>query len=95
MLKSDLIAKVMETMGGETSKNAATACVDTVLAEIVKGLQTDGEVRIAGFGTFKRKDRPARMGPKPGSPGVKIEIKASSTVTFKAGKELKTAMASR
>ncbi len=92
MLKSDLVQNVQNVLGEGTSKNHAQAVVDAVLAEIAKGVKADGEARIAGFGTFKKKSRPARMGPKPGSPGEKIQYPASTTVTFKAGKELKVSV---
>ena len=92
MLKSDLIQNVATALGETTSKSAAQNIVEVVLNEIAKGVKADGEARIAGFGTFKKKERPARMGPKPGSPGEKIPYAAKTTVTFKAGKELQTAV---
>jgi DNA-binding protein HU-beta len=89
MLKSDLVLKVHTALGEGMDKARAQAAVDAVFAEIAKGLKADGEVRIAGFGIFKKKNRPARMGPKPGSPGERIQYAASTNVTFRAGKELK------
>jgi len=44
---------------------------------------------LVGFGTFKIKSRPARKGRNPGT-GAVIKIKASKTVTFKCGSELKS-----
>ena len=41
-----------------------------------------------GFGTFEIKDRPARTGRNPAT-GESIEIAASKTPVFKAGKSLK------
>ena len=45
-------------------------------------------VSINGFGTFKISERAAREGRNPMT-GEKIQIAASKSVSFKAGKDLK------
>ena len=45
-------------------------------------------VSINGFGTFKISERAAREGHNPMT-GEKIQIAASKSVSFKAGKDLK------
>ena len=44
------------------SKAAARDAVDSVFATIGEALANDDEVRIAGFGTFAARTRPARTG---------------------------------
>ena len=51
-----------------------------------------GDGRIAGFGTFSVKDRPARQGRNPRT-GESIAIAASTVPSFKAGKALRDAVA--
>lgn len=95
MLKSDLVEQLTVALsgrpslaGGQVSKANAQLILETVLGEIANGVKKHGLVQIAGFGTFKKKERPARMGPKPGT-GEKIQYPASTTMSFKPGKELK------
>jgi len=48
-----------------------------------------GEVRIQGFGTFKKSHRKARTGVNPRNPSEKIKIPAMDVPTFKAGSDFK------
>jgi DNA-binding protein HU-beta len=50
------------------------------------------KVQLVGFGVFEVKDRPARMGRNPRTK-EQIEIPASRTPQFKAGKALKDSIA--
>ena len=70
---------------------AARDAVDSVLATISEALAKGEEVRIAGFGTFAARNRPARTGPNPRT-GETISISASRTPSFKAGKALRDAV---
>ncbi len=56
-------------VAGETGLGAAEAdaAVKALLAALAEGLARDGTVRLAGFGTFAVKDRPARTGRNPRS----------------------------
>jgi DNA-binding protein HU-beta len=87
MKKPDLVEKVKDLAGLE-SKAAAERVVNAMLDAIEIGLQKDGEVQLIGFGTFRVKDRPARMG-RNVQTGAKIKIPASKTVAFKVGAGLK------
>ena len=71
--------------------DARAGAVATVLESIQKGLKKRGEVSIVGFGTFRVKQRAARLGRNPRT-GQEIKIKASKSVGFKAGKPLKTSV---
>ena len=44
------------------NKAAARDAVDSMFATIAEALAEGGEVRIAGFGTFAGRTRPARFG---------------------------------
>lgn len=59
---------------------------------VVEGVKKDGEVRIQGFGTFKKSARKARTGVNPRNPSEKIQIPAMNVPTFKAGSDFKKAV---
>ena len=82
----DLILKDKEA--GLESKASAERALSAVIDGIQAGIKKDGLVQLIGFGTFKVKSRAARMGRNPKT-GEAIKIKASKTVGFKAGAELK------
>ena len=88
MNKGQLIDAVQGQLGD--SRANAEAAVNAVLDSITSGVQ-GGNVQIIGFGTFKKAHRKARLGVNPRT-GEKIQISASTTVTFKAGAKLKAAV---
>ena len=63
------------------------AFIDVVSEELKKG----EKVQLVGFGTFEVSERAAREGRNPQT-GETMEIKASKTPKFKAGKALKDMM---
>ena len=73
------------------SKSVAKEALDGVFAVIGEALADGEEVRIAGFGTFGTRSRPARTGRNPRT-GEAVSISASTSPTFKAGKTLKNAV---
>ena len=66
------------------TEKALKAFIDTVTEE----LKNKGKVQLVGFGTFETSERAARTGRNPQT-GETIEIKASTSPKFKAGKALK------
>tara|TARA_B100000315_G_scaffold222998_1_gene227442 strand:- start:194 stop:463 length:270 start_codon:yes stop_codon:yes gene_type:complete len=86
MNKQQLIDQVAKSSG--TSKAGASRVVQSVLGGIESGLKKGGRVQLIGFGTFRVKNRAARQGRNPAT-GETITIKASKTVGFKPGAELK------
>lgn len=89
MNKQDLVAAVLANKEAAfETKAAAERAVNAVIDSIAVGIKKDGNVQLIGFGTFQVKERSARMGrnPKTGAP---LKIKASKTVSFKAGSALK------
>lgn len=60
--------------------------------EVIKNKLAKGEqISIAGFGSFYVKSRAARMGRNPKT-GEQIQIEATKSPGFKAGKQLKDAI---
>ena len=89
MNKGQLIDSVQGQIGD--SRANAEAAVNAVLESITSGVASAGSVQLIGFGTFKKANRKARTGVNPRT-GQKIQIAASTTVTFKAGAKLKAAV---
>ena len=87
--KADLVGAIVEK--AEISKKAATVAIDTLLQEITDALKKGERVAIAGFGTFSVGSRAARQGRNPQT-GATIQIPASKTPRFKAGKALREAV---
>jgi len=85
----DLIAAVAEET--ELSRTKATEVVDAVFNTIEAALKKQEEVRLVGFGTFATAQRKAGMGRNPRT-GEEMQIPASVTVRFKAGKGLRDAV---
>ena len=78
-------------VGTGLDKAAARDAVDGVFEAIGEALANGDEVRIAGFGTFGNRNRPARTGRNPRT-GEAISISASKSPSFKAGKRLRDAV---
>ena len=73
------------------TKKMAEDAVETVFDAITKSLSKGEEVSITGFGVFMAKKRAARMGVNPRT-GQKIQVPATTTPKFRAGKSLKDAV---
>ncbi|HWI40217.1 MAG TPA: HU family DNA-binding protein [Verrucomicrobiae bacterium] len=89
MTKAELVTAVADSAGlskGEAEK-AVKAFVDAITGCLKKG----DKLSIVGFGTFMASERAARTGQNPQT-GEKIEIAASLSPKFKAGKALKDAI---
>lgn len=86
MNKTELIAAVAESaeISKKDAEKALKAFVDVVSDELVKG----EKVQLVGFGTFEVSERKARDGRNPQTKET-IQIPASKTPKFKAGKALK------
>lgn len=84
-----IVDAVHAKIGG--TKKGAEDAVDTVFDTITQALARGEEVSISGFGSFFAKKRGARMGVNPRT-GQKIQIAATVTPKFRAGKGLKAAV---
>lgn len=93
MNKSDLV-DALASKSGMTKADSARA-IDALFSPdggiIAKALKGGTRVQITGFGTFESKHRKARMGRNPRT-GQAIQIAASKTPGFRAGKGLKDAI---
>ena len=89
MNKNDLIAAVAET--SDLGKSDAARAVDAVFHNITTTLQSGGEVRVTGFGTFAVTTRKASRGRNPRT-GEPIQLPETRQPKFKAGKNLKEAV---
>ena len=89
MNKAELVEAMSRHMG--SSKAEAERALEAFTGCVAVGLKTKGEVAILGFGTFRVSKRAAREGrnPKTGAP---LQIPASKSVSFRAGKALKDAL---
>lgn len=86
MNKAELIAAVSEKteLSKKDAEKAVKALTDVISEELVKG----EKIQLVGFGTFEVSERAAREGRNPKS-GEVMNIPASKTPKFKAGKALK------
>ncbi|HAN21120.1 MAG: DNA-binding protein [Clostridiales bacterium GWF2_36_10] len=86
MNKATLVEIVAES--ASIKKKEADAAVSAVFTAIENELATGGKVQIAGFGSFKVKERSERIGRNPKTK-EEIKIPASKAPAFVAGKTLK------
>ncbi len=82
MNKTELMNSVTAA-SGLSMKNVSLA-VNALLAVISTNMQQGNDVVIPGFGSFRVKDRPARMGRNPRT-GAQIKIAAKKVVRFTPG----------
>ena len=83
MNKAELVCSVQKNLGKEVSKAAAEKAVNAVIESIAATLRKGKNVQ------FKVVHRKARMGVNPKSLEP-LKIKASKSVKFAVGKELKS-----
>jgi DNA-binding protein HU-beta len=89
MNKAELTSAVAEKTG--LTKKAADEAISAVFDEISCALKKEDKVQLVGFGSFEVKRREARVGRNPKTK-EQINIPASKSPVFKAGKALKEAV---
>ena len=89
MNKSEIASRETDRTG--VGRSAAGSAVDAVFEAIGEALARGEDVRVVGFGTFGTRSRPARTGRNPRT-GESLNIAASTTPTFKAGRPLRDAV---
>jgi integration host factor subunit beta len=62
--------------------------VETIFDSIVKSLRAGDKIEIRGFGSFRTRQRKARVGRNPKT-GARVEVPAKKIPFFKPSKELK------
>jgi DNA-binding protein HU-beta len=86
MTKAELVAQVAKKAG--LTARASKDAVNTVFSSISQALKRGEKVVVTGFGTFLVRKRAARKGRNPQT-GAEIQIPATKTPGFTAGKSLK------
>lgn len=89
MTKSELIDRMSQD--ADISKAAAGKALDSFIEGVKKSLKKGTKVTLVGFGTFSIAKRKARKGRNPRT-GEVINIKASKSPKFTAGKAFKDAI---
>ena len=86
MTKADLIDEVSKAV--EMTRKESEQIVDTIFESIVKALRGGDKIEIRGFGSFRTRQRQARIGRNPKT-GAKVDVPAKKIPYFKPSKELK------
>jgi DNA-binding protein HU-beta len=90
MNRSELIDALAHR--AELSRDAAARAVEGIFGAaegaVSGAVRRAGKLSLKGFGSFRRRDRPARTGRNPRT-GAVIHVPASATVTFVPGKTLR------
>ena len=86
MNKQELINAVSNETG--STKTAAAETIDAFLATVTNALAKGDAVQLIGFGSFSTGARAARTGRNPRT-GEALQLAASKTVKFTAGKAFK------
>ena len=89
MNKTELIAAIADKT--DLSKKDAEAAITAAIEAITEALSQQEKVQLVGFGSFEVKKRAERVGRNPKTKET-IQIPASKTPVFKAGKALKDAV---
>ena len=87
LTKADLSRHLMERL--ELGKKDADLLVNTFLENIIESLRTGEGIELRGFGSFRLRDRKARLGRNPRS-GESIQVPPKRVVYVKLGKELRS-----
>ena len=90
MNKAELAFKISDKLN--VTKKTAEDFIEIFEEIVTQTLVNDGEVTIAGFGTFSARVRRGRAGVNPQNPTEKIQIPSVKVPKFKAGKSLKDAL---
>jgi DNA-binding protein HU-beta len=86
MTKTEFVAKVAEEL--DVPKTVASEAVDAFLKVTADLLKAGDKVTFPGFGAFEVAERAARKGRNPQT-GAELDIAASKSGKFSAGKNLK------
>lgn len=89
MNKTEFIAAMAECTGA--TKHDVTVMADAVFSVIETELLAGGEVKVAGFGKFAVKNKPARVGKDPRT-GEEKQFPAKTVAVFRPAKPLKDAL---
>ncbi len=86
MTKADLIEEVSAV--SRLSKKSSELVVNTFFDSIVESLRRSEKIELRGFGSFKLRQRRARVGRNPKT-GERVDVPAKVVPYFKPGKDLR------
>src|ERR1700756_824917 len=86
MTKADLVEEVSRVT--ELTRKDSEVIVDTLFESVIKALRDGDKLEVRGFGSFRVRQRNARVGRNPKT-GDKVEVPAKRVPYFKPSKELK------
>src|ERR1700716_3687985 len=86
MTKAELIEEVSKVE--EMTRKDSETIVETIFDSIVNSLHKGEKIEIRGFGSFRTRQRQARVGRNPKT-GTHVEVPAKKIPYFKPSKELK------
>jgi len=86
MTKADLIDEVSRVV--EMTRKEAEIIVETIFDSVVRSLRGGDKIEIRGFGSFRTRQRQARIGRNPKS-GDRVDVPAKRIPFFKPSKELR------
>ena len=85
--KADLVEEVARA--ADLTKKQAETVVESVFEGIVASLRAGQKIELRGFGSFKLRERGARVARNPKKSGVKVMVPPKRVPYFKPGKKLK------
>jgi integration host factor subunit beta len=85
--KADLVEEVARAT--ELTKKQAEVIVDAVFDGIIASLRSGQKIELRGFGSFKLRQRGARVARNPKKSGVKVMVPPKRVPYFKPGKKLR------
>jgi len=86
MTKAELVEEVARST--HLTKKHAEMIVSTVFESIAQSLREGEKIELRGFGSFRIRNRGARIGRNPKT-GAAVEVPPKKIPYFKPGKELK------
>ncbi len=86
MTKAELVEQVAVTT--ELTKKHAELIVNTVFDSIIHSLRNGEKIELRGFGSFRIRQRGARIGRNPKT-GARVDVPPKKIPYFKPGKDLK------
>ena len=86
MTKAELIDDVSHAV--DMSRKDSEIIVETIFESIVKSLRSGDKIEIRGFGSFRTRQREARVGRNPKT-GARVDVPPKKIPYFKPSKELK------
>lgn len=86
MTKADLIEEISRVC--EFARKDSEVIVEAIFDSVVRALREGDKIEIRGFGSFRTRQRKARIGRNPKT-GARVDVPAKRIPYFKPSKELK------